>query len=193
MSDPSLQHIHNEHLFFCCVCHQIKKLESSLDFIYHFNEKRNDNKCLIEHTLEQIETSFKEMIEWKEENSKIERVSCNYSCGVVVYVYELGTFLYDYLEKIKDKPISILQIPFTPSEVVGELTEDLEKIDFDILYPSVMCQCTFPCWHNVYLHLDGDSLNKWYSYKQMRGDEIAKYSKTLPKSRRDHFMQYKYW
>lgn len=193
MSGLSSQHIHNEHLFYCSVCHQIKKLESNLDFMYHFSEKRKDNKCFIEHSLEQIETSFKEMIELKEENSKIETVRCNYTYGVVVYVYELGTFLFDHLEKIKNKPISILQIPFAPSEVVGELTEELEKIDFDILYPSQMCKCSFPCWHNVYLHLDGDSWDKWYSYKEMRGDEIAKYSKTIPKSTRNHFIQYKFW
>jgi hypothetical protein len=132
------------------------------------------------------------MVEWKEENSKIEKVNYNHTSGVIVYVYELGSFLYEHLERIKNKPIiSVLQIPFTPSEVVGELTDDLDKIDFDLLYPSEYCKCSYPCWHSVYLHLDGDSWDKWYSYKVMRGDEIAKYSKMLPKYKREHFMQYK--
>jgi hypothetical protein len=99
--------------------------------------------------------------------------------------------MFDHLEKIKNKPISIIQIPFTPSQIVGQLTEDLHNIDFDILYPSLYCKCSYPCWHGVYLHLDGDSWDKWYSYKEIRGDVIAKYLNTVPKFRREHFNQYK--
>lgn len=182
-----MNYLHNDYLFYCSVCHQIQNFQSGYDIYSHFNEKKDTH----EQSLEWIETSFNEMIKMKEKNENIEKINFDKTSGVVVYVYDLGSFLFQNLEIIKNKPISVFQIPFTPSEIVGELTDDLDKIDFDVLYPSNYCKCSYPCWHGVYLHLEGDSLEKWYSYKEMRGDKIAKYIKMLPKTKREHFIQYK--
>ena len=72
--------------------------------------------------------AFDEMIILGDQNPNIQKINYSENSGVIIFVYDLGNFLYSYFDKIKDKPISILQIPLTPFEIketteLGSLTE----------------------------------------------------------------------
>lgn len=187
---PNLQHVHNHHLFFCGICHQINTFEGPYDIYSHIVDKKKDNGCFMESKEEDIQKSFDEMILIKEECSNIEKINFSKTFGVIIYVYDLGRFMYQNLEKIKNKPISVLQIPLFPMETKREIVEDLNDLSLDILYPSLLCNTSYPCQHSVSIHLVNDDHKTWYSYKPMRGDQIWKHEKYLPKGMKQHFAIY---
>jgi hypothetical protein len=161
-------------------------------------KKKLDKKvCVMKVDSEVISKTYQEMVEQiaPDKNgtgNSYKKISQSSEMGVVVYVYDLGKFLFEHLDKIKNKPVSILQIAFEPVEPKEASFETLDGIDFDVVYPSLLCNTTYPCQHTLYVHLEGDDENTWYSLKnKMRGDEIyKKYAKYLPKSFRDHFLCY---
>jgi hypothetical protein len=186
--------IQNDYCFFCGVCHRIFCYESSISYWLHF-DKYQLHPCKITASEEEIKECADSMMELNE-TSKLSFTKINSSkeAGVVIYVYDLGNFLFEHSEKIKNKPVSVLQIPYKPmAEQISKMTflSSLDDIDFDVLLPSEFCQTTYPCQHMVYLHLRGEDWNQWHEYKKMSGDQIHKYTNYLPKHSKSHFCNYK--
>ena len=142
-----IKYCHNDYIFFCSCCQEIKVLNNKFEVEFH---------------------------------------SCG-NCNLknVIYVYDLGKFIFENFDRIKD-PIHILQIPYQPDFKDALTLENpckvLSERFIDIMYPLQICDSTFPCKHTVYVHFEDTNVNQWYLIGTMNADQIGNYSKFVPKS-----------
>lgn len=178
------KYIDQDYIFYCGLCHQMKSVEHRVSIYEHLHQCKKENGCKV---LENDNLFGTDDIP-----KYIEKIS-NTEYGTLILVYDLGRFIFEYFDLIKNKFISILQVPHypipdeTPPRISLIKLEQLDNIKR--IYPSENCNTSYPCQHSVKIQtIDG----KWYQYENlMRGDRIWKgYARYLPRSIRNHFCIY---
>jgi hypothetical protein len=193
-----LKYVHNDCIFYCAVCHKIVNFETPISLYSHIIKKQSKIKrsnafCSIEDDEEMINSTYQKVVQMLDVKDYVS-VDKTIITGVVIYVYDLGKFLFEHLDKIKNLTVSIMQIPFKPINPKDSDFDSLDDIEMDVLYPSELCACSLPCIHSVFVHIKGDSDETWYKFKNLRGDVIQKqYKQYLPKYMRNHFLVYDFY
>jgi hypothetical protein len=177
------KYIDNDYIFYCGLCHQMKSVDHRVSIYDHLHLCKKENGCKV---LENDNLFGTDDIP-----KYIEKIS-NTQYGTLILVYDLGRFIFEYFDQIKNKSISILQVPHYPipdetSRISLIQLEELE--DIKRIYPSEICSISYPCQHSVKIQTTN---GQWYQYKNMiRGNKIWKeYSRYLPRSMRKHFCIY---
>lgn len=182
------KYIDNDYIFYCGLCHQMKSVEHRVSIYEHLHQCKKENVSYSQDTL-CIGTD--KLFESDDIPKYIEKIS-NSEYGPLIFVYDLGRFIFEYFDLIKNKSISILQVPHfpIPDKTIPLISlKSLQELDIKRIYPSGLCNTSYPCQHSVKIETtDG----QWYKCEcMMRGDKIWKdYSRYLPQSMRNHFHTY---
>lgn len=188
-SETEEKYIDNDYIFYCGICHQMKCVEHRLSIHVHLYQCKKEN---VSYSQDTVSIGTDKLFDSDDIPKYIEKIT-NSEYGPLIVVYDIGRFIFDYYDLIKNKSISVIQVPHfpIPDKTIPLISlKSLQELDnIKRIYPSGLCATSYPCQHSMKIQSDD---NKWYECEGMMGaDKIWKdYGRYLPASMRTHFHIY---